>query len=232
MSHSRGSPSSSRPPSTFVLGGVWYGVFGKAWLAALGKRHGRHEPQGPEAVPDGGGRVFVNAVALAWVIRAIPDCETVVQAAALGTFVGVGVVLASAAKHYAFSGWSARLLAHRSGPGRGWVHRDGYRDRADSISTTAAGRPEPPGRRSVSFLARLVVEGEFVLLLDRVRIALLNVDELTGLLVLLPPVIASNWVTASEFEPPLGHVVLGRPAHLELECRCPRSRRAPGGTRP
>ena len=32
------------------------------------------------------------------------------QCAALGAFVGIGAVLAAAAKHYAFSGWPARLL--------------------------------------------------------------------------------------------------------------------------
>jgi len=53
---------------------------------------------------------FVNAAALAWLIRAA-DCRTVTETAALGGMLGVGVVTAAAAKHYAFSGWSARLLA-------------------------------------------------------------------------------------------------------------------------
>jgi hypothetical protein len=95
----------------FVLGGIWYGVFGKAWLAALGKRKEDLNPKDPKPYLMAAVGSFVNAAALAWLIQAIPACETVVQATALGTFVGVGVLLAAAAKHYAFSGWAARLLA-------------------------------------------------------------------------------------------------------------------------
>ena len=97
--------------ANFVLGGLWYGLFGKAWLAALGKRREDMNPKDPKPFLMAAAGSFVNAAALAWVIQAIPTCETAVQAAALGTFIGVGVVLAAAAKHYAFSGWSARLLA-------------------------------------------------------------------------------------------------------------------------
>ena len=94
----------------FVLGGVWYGVLGNAWLAALGKRMEDMNAKDPKPYLMAAVGAFVNAAALAWVIQAIPTCETAVQAAALGTFVGVGVVLAAAAKHYAFSNWPARLL--------------------------------------------------------------------------------------------------------------------------
>lgn len=94
----------------FVLGGVWYGVFGKAWLAALGKRMEDMNPKDPKPYLMAAVGAFVNAAALAWVIQAIPACETVAQATALGTFIGVGVVLSAAAKHYAFSNWPARLL--------------------------------------------------------------------------------------------------------------------------
>lgn len=94
----------------FVLGGVWYGVLGMPWLAAQGKRMEDMNPKDPKPYLMAAVGAFVNAAALAWVIQAIPTCETAVQAAALGTFVGVGIVLAAAAKHYAFSGWPARLL--------------------------------------------------------------------------------------------------------------------------
>ena len=97
--------------ANFLLGGFWYGVLGKEWLAALGKRKEDLNAKDPKPYLMAAVGSFVNAATLAWLIVAIPDCVTVVQAAALGTFVGVGVVLASAAKHYAFSGWSARLLA-------------------------------------------------------------------------------------------------------------------------
>jgi hypothetical protein len=95
----------------FLLGGVWYGVFGKAWLAALGRRREDINPKDPKPFLMAAVGSFVNAAALAWLIQAVPACETVVQAAALGAFVGVGAVLAAGAKHYAFSGWPARLLA-------------------------------------------------------------------------------------------------------------------------
>ena len=97
--------------ANFLLGGLWYGVLGNQWLAALGKRREDLNPRDPKPFLLAAFGSFANAAALAWIIQAIPACETAVQAAALGTFVGVGVVLAAAAKHYAFSGWSARLLA-------------------------------------------------------------------------------------------------------------------------
>jgi hypothetical protein len=95
----------------FLLGGVWYGVFGKAWLAALGKQKSDLNPKDPAPYLMAAVGAFINAVALAWLIQAIPACETVTHTTALGTFVGVGVVLAAGAKHYAFSGWPGRLLA-------------------------------------------------------------------------------------------------------------------------
>jgi hypothetical protein len=94
----------------FVLGGLWYGAFGTAWLAALGKRKEDLNPKDPKPYVMAAVGSAVNAIALAWLIRAIPACETVAQTTALGCFVGVGVVLAAAAKHYAFGGWSGRLL--------------------------------------------------------------------------------------------------------------------------
>jgi hypothetical protein len=95
----------------FLLGGVWYGVFGKAWLAALGKQKSDLNPTDPAPYLMAAVGAFINAVALAWLIQAIPACETVTHTTALGTFVGVGVVLAAGAKHYAFPGWPGRLLA-------------------------------------------------------------------------------------------------------------------------
>lgn len=95
----------------FLLGGLWYGVFGKAWLAALGKRKEDINPKDPKPYLMALIGAFINAAALAWLIQGIPACETVAHTTALGTFVGVGVVLAAGAKHYAFSGWPGRLLA-------------------------------------------------------------------------------------------------------------------------
>ena len=95
----------------FLLGGVWYGIFGKAWLAALGKQRSDLNPKDPAPYLMAAVGAFINAVALAWLIQAIPACETVTHTTALGTFVGVGVVLGAGAKHYAFSGWPGRLLA-------------------------------------------------------------------------------------------------------------------------
>jgi Protein of unknown function (DUF1761) len=94
----------------FVLGGLWYGALGKAWLAALGKTRADINPKDLKPYLMAAVGSLVNAAALAWLIRAV-DCRTVTEAGALGGMLGVGVVTAAAAKHYAFSGWSARLLA-------------------------------------------------------------------------------------------------------------------------
>jgi hypothetical protein len=94
----------------FVLGGLWYGVFGNAWLGALGKTRADINPKDPKPYFMAAVGSFVNAAALAWLIRAA-DARTVTEAAAVGALLGVGVVAAAAAKHYAFSSWSARLLA-------------------------------------------------------------------------------------------------------------------------
>jgi hypothetical protein len=94
----------------FVLGGLWYAVFGNAWLAALGKTRADVNPKDPKPYLMAAVGSFINAAALAWMIRAV-DCHSITESAALGGMLGVGVVTAAAAKHYAFSGWSARLLA-------------------------------------------------------------------------------------------------------------------------
>jgi hypothetical protein len=75
----------------FVLGGLWYGAFGTAWLAALGKRKEDLNPKDPKPYVMAAVGSAVNAIALAWLIRAIPACETVAQTTAFG-------------------GWSGRLL--------------------------------------------------------------------------------------------------------------------------
>jgi Protein of unknown function (DUF1761) len=96
--------------ANFVLGGVWYAVCGKPWMAALGKRREDFKPKDPTPFLTAAIGSFVNAAALAWLILAIPACETAAHTAALGGLIGVGIVFAAAAKHYAFSGWSGRLL--------------------------------------------------------------------------------------------------------------------------
>ena len=93
----------------FVLGGLWYAILGKAWLAALGKTKAEMNPSDPKPYFMAAVGSFVNAASLGWLVQATL-CETIAQTSALGGLLGVGVVLAAAAKHYAFSGWSARLL--------------------------------------------------------------------------------------------------------------------------
>ena len=94
----------------FVLGGLWYAAFGQAWLAALGKTRADVNPRDPKPYLMAAFGAVLNAAALAWVIRGV-ECRTVTEAAAVGGLLGVGVVTAAAAKHYAFANWSGRLLA-------------------------------------------------------------------------------------------------------------------------
>ncbi len=100
--------------AAFVLGFFWYGpVFGKAWLAALGKTESEIEPSPTPFVVS-----VVAALATCVVVAALMrglGMTGVLDGAVLGLVTGVGFIAASMASDTAFcrSGW--KLWAIQAG---------------------------------------------------------------------------------------------------------------------
>lgn len=100
--------------AAFALGYVWYGpVFGKAWLAALGKTEEEIQPSPTPFVVS-----FVAALATCIVVAALMGglgLTGVANGAVLGLLTGVGFIAASMASDTAFCGWGWTLWAIQAG---------------------------------------------------------------------------------------------------------------------
>ena len=100
--------------AAFALGYVWYGpVFGKAWLAALGKTEDEIQPSPTPFVVS-----FVAALATCIVVAALMGglgMKGVANGAVLGLVTGVGFIAASMASDTAFCGWGWQLWAIQAG---------------------------------------------------------------------------------------------------------------------
>ena len=98
----------------FALGGLWYGpLFGKAWVAALGKTEDEIQPSPTPFVIS-----FFAAALTAVVLGAIIDAlviDTLVGGLVIGLIVGIGFIATSMASDCAFCGWGVRLWAIQSG---------------------------------------------------------------------------------------------------------------------
>ncbi|MEM7078090.1 MAG: DUF1761 domain-containing protein [Pseudomonadota bacterium] len=98
----------------FVLGGLWYGpVFGKAWIAAMGKTEEDIEPT-PAPFIISFFTALLTAVALAYLIQGL-GITTTTGGALLGTLVGFGFIATAMASDTAFCGWGMRLFLIQSG---------------------------------------------------------------------------------------------------------------------
>jgi hypothetical protein len=95
----------------YVLGAVWYGVFGKTWLRLSGKtleevkKNASPMPYVIAAITS-----VITAAALAYMLRISGADASLAGALQFGMIVWLGFGICIAAKHYAFSGWSAKLL--------------------------------------------------------------------------------------------------------------------------
>lgn len=100
--------------AAFVLGYVWYGpVFGKAWVAALGKTEDEIQPSPTPFVVS-----FVAALATCVVVAALMSglgMTGAADGAVLGLLTGIGFIAASTASDTAFCGWSWKLWAIQAG---------------------------------------------------------------------------------------------------------------------
>ena len=98
----------------FVLGGLWYGpLFGKAWLAAMGKTEDEIEPS-PSPVIISFFTALVTAITLAWLVYAL-SITGWGAGALLGLVTGVGFIATAMASDTAFCGWGLRLFIIQSG---------------------------------------------------------------------------------------------------------------------
>src|SRR5437868_2281439 len=97
----------------FILGGMWYGVLGKAWLEALGKRKEDLNPKDPVPFITAAVGSFVNAAVLACAMTWIDPSQgwNLGHGIALGAVAALGILGAANVKHYAFSGWPTKLFA-------------------------------------------------------------------------------------------------------------------------
>lgn len=100
--------------AAFALGYVWYGpVFGKAWVAALGKTEDEIQPTPTPFIIS-----LVAALATCLVVAALMKglgMTGLLDGAVLGLVTGVGFIAASTASDTAFCGWSWKLWAIQAG---------------------------------------------------------------------------------------------------------------------
>ena len=98
----------------FVLGGLWYGpLFGKAWLAAIGKTADEIEPT-PLPFVVSFFTAAVTAVLLAVLIQAL-GIASAAAGALLGLAVGLGFIATAMASDSAFCGWGLNLFLIQAG---------------------------------------------------------------------------------------------------------------------
>ena len=98
----------------FVLGGLWYGpLFGKAWMAAIGKTADDIKPS-PTPFVVSFVTALVTAIVLALLINAL-GVVRVVDGAILGLVIGVGFIATAMASDSAFCGWGLRLFLIQAG---------------------------------------------------------------------------------------------------------------------
>lgn len=99
---------------SFAIGWPWYGpIFGKAWLAALGKTADEIEPS-PKPFIISLVTTFITSFVMAVLIACL-GINTWHDGAVLGLAVGIGFIAASNVSDGAFCGWSWNLVAIQSG---------------------------------------------------------------------------------------------------------------------
>lgn len=94
----------------FLLGSLWYAIWGQTWLRSLGKRAEELNPRDPYPYFVAALGALLNATVMA-VILAMARAQTVAEGVAFGFLCGAGIAAATAKKHYAFSGWPFKLFA-------------------------------------------------------------------------------------------------------------------------
>jgi len=100
--------------ANMMLGAVWYGVFGEAWLKGLHKRKEDLDPKDPTPYLVALGGSLLNALALAVLLQYV-QVESLTHGLWVGAAAGTLLTAASMAKHYSFSRWPAQLFGIDAG---------------------------------------------------------------------------------------------------------------------
>lgn len=100
--------------AAFALAGLWYGpLFGKAWLAALGKSEEDFQPS-PKPFIVSAAAALIAAIAIAALLQGL-QLTGLASGLTLGAATGVAFVATAIASDAAHSGWGWKLWAILSG---------------------------------------------------------------------------------------------------------------------
>lgn len=100
--------------AAFALGGLWYGpLFGKAWLAAIGKNADDIQPAAQPFIVSAVA-ALVTCVVVAALMRGL-GLTGLVSGLVFGLITGVAFIAASLASDSAFCGWGWKLWAILAG---------------------------------------------------------------------------------------------------------------------
>lgn len=98
----------------FMIGGVWYGpLFGKAWMAAIGKTEDDIQPTPTPFIIS-----FITSAITAIALAALMPAAGVVGAAngaLFGLVIGIAFIATAMASDSAFCGWGTKLWAIQAG---------------------------------------------------------------------------------------------------------------------
>ncbi|HEX6137826.1 MAG TPA: DUF1761 domain-containing protein [Casimicrobiaceae bacterium] len=95
----------------FVLGAVWYGLVGVAWVAAIGKtmdQIAREQNGSPLPYVIGFVAILVMCYTLAWLMERL-DAGTLADGLRLGATIAIGFIAATLALNYGFEARSVTL---------------------------------------------------------------------------------------------------------------------------
>lgn len=100
--------------AAFALGALWYGpLFGKAWVAALGKSEDEIQPT-PTPFVVSAVAALITCVVVAALMHGL-DLTGIGPGLLFGLITGVGYIATSMASDSAFCGWGWKLWAIQAG---------------------------------------------------------------------------------------------------------------------
>ena len=100
--------------AAFALGGLWYGpLFGKAWLAALGKGVEELQPS-PTPFVVSFFTALLTCITVAWLMQAL-GIQGALAGAGFGLVTGIGFIATAMASDSAFCRWGMPLFLIQSG---------------------------------------------------------------------------------------------------------------------